>query len=58
METALQRTPYAHTFYPIKNARLAGENKASLNEVGVYALDEKTLVVDYWSILFPTFSKL
>lgn len=45
-KTALQRTPHAHTFYPIKNARLAGENKASLNEVGVYALDEKTLVVE------------
>jgi oligopeptide transport system substrate-binding protein len=39
-------TPFAYVFYPIKNAKAAKKGEISLDEVGVKALDEKTLVVD------------
>lgn len=39
-------TPFAYSFYPIKNAKAAKEGKISLDKVGVKAIDEKTLVVD------------
>ncbi len=39
-------TPFAYSFYAIKNARLAKEGKVSPDLIGVRALDEKTLVVE------------
>jgi oligopeptide transport system substrate-binding protein len=39
-------TPYAHYLFPIKNAHSAKKRKISLSEVGVRALDTKTLQVD------------
>lgn len=38
--------PSAFAFYPIKNAQLAKEGKISVEEVGVKALDAKTLYVE------------
>lgn len=37
---------FTNTLFMIKNARQAKENKVSLDEVGIYALDEKTLRVE------------
>lgn len=37
---------FANNLYLIKNARLAKENALPLDKVGVYALDENTLVVE------------
>lgn len=34
---------YAYLLYPIKNAQQANEGKVSLDEVGVKAIDDKTL---------------
>lgn len=39
-------TPFAYFFYPIKNAKAAKEGKVDLDQVGVKAIDDKTLVVD------------
>jgi len=39
-------TPFAYVFYPIKNAKAAKTGEVSFDEVGIKALDEKTLVVD------------
>ncbi len=39
-------TPFAHFFYPIKNAKAAKEGKIDLDQVGVKAIDKMTLVVD------------
>lgn len=39
-------TPFAYFFYPIKNAKAAKEGILSLNEVGITAVDESTLVID------------
>jgi len=39
-------TLYAYVYYPIKNARAAKKGKVSIDEVGVKAIDETTLVVD------------
>lgn len=36
----------ADLFYPIKNAKKAKQGEVSLNEVGIHALDQKTLVID------------
>jgi len=38
-------TPFAYFFYPIKNAKEAKEGKVEVEQVGVKAIDEKTLVV-------------
>ncbi|MBS0629946.1 MAG: peptide ABC transporter substrate-binding protein [Verrucomicrobia bacterium] len=38
-------TPFAHFFYPIKNAKAAKEGKIDLDQVGVKAIDDTTLVV-------------
>ncbi len=37
---------FSNTLFLIKNARLAKENRLSIDEVGVRAIDEKTLVVE------------
>ena len=39
-------SPFSHIYYPIKNARAAKEGKVSLDDVGVKAIDEQTLVID------------
>lgn len=39
------KTPFAHLFYPIKNAREAKEGKTSLDQIGIYALNDNTLQV-------------
>lgn len=39
-------TPFAYFFYPIKNAKAAKEGKVELDQIGVKAIDEMTLVVD------------
>lgn len=39
-------TPFAYVFYPIKNAKLAKENLCPIDNIGVFALDAFTLVVD------------
>lgn len=39
-------TPFAYFFYPIKNAQEAKEGKKGLDEVGVKAIDDTTLVVE------------
>ena len=39
-------TAFAYFFYPIKNAKEAKEGKVPLEEVGIKAIDELTLVVD------------
>jgi oligopeptide transport system substrate-binding protein len=39
-------TSFAYFFYPIKNAKFAKEGKITLDEVGVKALDERTLRVE------------
>ncbi|WP_194847973.1 peptide ABC transporter substrate-binding protein [Candidatus Neptunochlamydia vexilliferae] len=39
-------TPFAYVFYPIKNGKAAKEGDLPIEEVGVKALDDKTLVVD------------
>jgi len=42
---------YANIFYPIKNAKLAKEGKCPLEEVGISAIDDTTLVVE---LEYPT----
>lgn len=37
---------FSHTLFLIKNARLAKEKTISIDEVGIHAVDEKTLVVE------------
>ncbi len=39
-------TPFVYLFYPIKNAKDAKEGRVTLDEVGVRALDDYTLVVE------------
>lgn len=39
-------TPFAYLFYAIKNAKLAKEGKISLDEVGIYAPTDQTLIVE------------
>jgi oligopeptide transport system substrate-binding protein len=39
-------TPFAFFFYSLKNARAAKEGKAELDQVGVKAVDQQTLVVE------------
>jgi len=39
-------TPFSSVFYPIKNARGAKKGEISLDEVGIRAPDEVTLIVD------------
>ena len=39
-------SPFAYVFYPIKNGKKAQEGKASIDDVGVKALDPQTLQVD------------
>jgi len=50
-------TPFAYFFYPIKNAKAAKEGKVDLDQVGVKAIDDKTLVVDL-EIPTPEFLEL
>ncbi len=40
------KTAFAYIFYPIKNAKEAKEGKVSCDEIGVFALDDRTLRVD------------
>ncbi|MCH9627656.1 MAG: hypothetical protein S4CHLAM2_12980 [Chlamydiales bacterium] len=44
--TAHTDSLFSNTLFLIKNARLAKENHISIDEVGVHAVDEKTLVVE------------
>lgn len=39
-------TEGAHNFYIIKNAREVVQNKASINDLGIHAVDARTLVVE------------
>lgn len=39
-------TPFVYLFYLIKNAKNAKEGKVSMDEVGVHAIDDRTLVVE------------
>ena len=45
------KTSYAYFFYPIKNAKKAKEGLSSLDDVGVKAIDNRTLLVE---LDFPT----
>lgn len=45
------KTSYAYLFYPIKNAKKAKEGQSSLDDVGVRAIDNRTLLVE---LDFPT----
>jgi len=38
-------TPFAYVFYPIKNSKDAKEGNLSVDEVGVKAIDKKTLII-------------
>ena len=40
------RAVFSHAFYLIKNARLAQDNVLPMDEVGIRAIDDKTLVVE------------
>lgn len=40
------KTAFAYMFYPIKNAKKAKEGLLSVEEVGIRAVDEKTLLVE------------
>lgn len=40
------KTAFADLFYPIKNAKLAKEGKVSLDEVGIYVENDRTLKVE------------
>lgn len=40
------KTPFAHIFYPIKNAQAAKEGEVSLDDVGIYSLTERSLKVE------------
>ncbi len=39
-------TPFAHLFYPIKNAKAAKENRCPLENVGITVLDDLSLLVE------------
>ena len=39
-------TPFAYFFYPIKNAKKAKEGLCAITEVGIFAQDERTLIVE------------
>ncbi len=39
-------TPFAYVFYPIKNGKAAKEGTLGLEEVGISAVDDKTLVIE------------
>ena len=39
-------TPFAYFFYPIKQAKMAKEGHVSIDQVGLKAIDDRTLVVD------------
>ncbi|MCB1109607.1 MAG: hypothetical protein KDK64_01380 [Chlamydiia bacterium] len=39
-------TPFAYVFYPIKNGKKAKEGRIAIEDVGIKALDERTLRVD------------
>lgn len=39
-------TPFAHMFFPIRNAKAAKEGKVGLDQVGIKAVDDSTLVID------------
>ena len=39
-------TPFAYVFYPIKNGKKAKEGKVEIEEVGIEAIDERTLKVE------------
>ncbi|MGE5195731.1 MAG: peptide ABC transporter substrate-binding protein, partial [Anaerolineae bacterium] len=45
------KTPFSYLFYSIKNAKLAKEGQVEIAEVGIKALDERTLRVEFE---FPT----
>lgn len=59
-----KKYPCAFLFYPIKNVEKCIENKLSIEEVGIYCLDEKTLCIElerptpYFTSLcaFPSFA--
>jgi oligopeptide transport system substrate-binding protein len=40
------KTAFAYLFYDIKNARKVKEGKISMEDVGIYAFDDKTLIVE------------
>ncbi len=44
-------TIFSHVLYPIKNAKAVKEGRFTINEVGITAIDEKTLVVE---LEYPT----
>ncbi len=49
------RSVFSHTLFMIKNARLAKEKKIGLDQVGIHAVDDRTLVVEleYPAPYFP-----
>lgn len=49
------RSIFSHTLFMIKNARLAKEKRMSLDQVGIHAVDDRTLVVEleYPAPYFP-----
>ncbi len=45
------KSPFSSLLYPIKNAKAVKENAVSMDQLGVHALNEKTLLVE---LEFPT----